>query len=201
MSLNIAPDDAKRALRVRMLEQRGMLAPEDAARRGSTAQGHVLDSPHWRKARTVALYMPIRGEVDTGLLCARAWAEDKRVLLPRCVAGRRGEFDLVACGSVAELAPGAYGIPEPLPSLSAIDLEDPEQAPQLLIVPCLAVDGQGCRLGYGGGYYDRFLRHPALRASLIIALIYAMQRVAALPADGWDVRLHGICTEEGLTWL
>ncbi|MDR2695711.1 MAG: 5-formyltetrahydrofolate cyclo-ligase [Deltaproteobacteria bacterium] len=196
-----SPGTAKRALRARMLEERGMLAPEVAAGRGEAAQGHVLASPYWASARTVALYMPIRGEVDTGLLRSRAWAEGKRVLLPRCAAGRRGELEFAACGGAAELAPGAYGIPEPLPALPAVDMEDPEQAPQMLIAPCLAVDWRGCRLGYGGGYYDRFLRRPAMRATLCIALIYAVQRVLSLPADEWDVRLHGICTEDGLTWL
>jgi 5-formyltetrahydrofolate cyclo-ligase len=198
---SMSPDERKRALRAQMLEQRGRLAPEEAARRARSAQGHVLASSCWAKARTVVLYMPIRGELDTGLLRGRAGAEGKCVLLPRCVAGRRGELELVACGDAAELAPGAYGILEPLPSLPAIDLEDPEQAPQLLIAPCLAVDRQGRRLGYGGGYYDRLLHRPALQTALCIALIYAAQFVVSLPAESWDMRLHGLCTEDGFVWL
>ena len=193
--------DSKRALRAQMLEQRAMLAPEEAVRRGKAAQGHLLASPHWINARTVVLYMPIRRELDTGLLRSQAWAEGKHVLLPRCVAGRRGELELVACKDEAELAPGSYGILEPLPSLSAIDLEDPKQAPHLLIAPCLAVDRQGCRLGYGGGYYDRLLRRPALQGALCIALIYTLQLVFSLPMESWDARLHGVCTEEGLLWV
>ena len=198
---SIAPGEQKRDLRARMLEQRGLLAPEEAARRGGSAQSHMLASPCWANARTVALYMPIRNETDTGLLRAQALAEGKRVLLPRCVAGRRGELELVACNDATELAPGSYGILEPLPSLPAIDLEDPEQTPQLLIVPCLAVDRRGCRLGYGGGYYDRLLCRPALRTALFIALIYQMQFVVSLPAESRDVRVHGVCTEEGLLWV
>ncbi|MCL2124240.1 MAG: 5-formyltetrahydrofolate cyclo-ligase, partial [Desulfovibrionaceae bacterium] len=195
-----AADDRKRAVRAEMLEQRAMLAREEAAGRSATAQRHVLASSHWTSARTVMLYMPIRGEMDTGLLRSQAWAEGKRVLLPRCVAGRPGELDLVACERAADIAPGAYGIPEPLPSLPTIDLEDPQQVPQLLIAPCLAVDRRGYRLGYGGGYYDRLLRHPALRMTLCLGLIYAVQLVAALPVESWDARLHGICTEQGFLW-
>jgi 5-formyltetrahydrofolate cyclo-ligase len=196
-----SPEETKRALRARMLEQRGMLTPEEASGRSAAAQGHVLASPHWANARTVALYMPIRGELDTGLLRSRAWAEGKRVLLPRCAAGRRGELELAACAGVAELAPGSYGILEPLPALPAIDLEDPRQAPHLLLAPCLAVDERGYRLGYGGGYYDRLLRRPALYATLCIGLMYAAQRVPALPVESWDARLQGVCTEEGFLWL
>jgi len=184
-----------------MLEQRAMLPLEEAARRGRNAQNHVLASPGWTKAHTVVLYMPIRREVDTGLLRSRALAEGKRVLLPRCVAGRRGELELVACKDATELAPGSYGILEPLPALPAIDLDDPEQAPHLLIAPCLAVDRQGCRLGYGGGYYDRLLRRPALQTSLCIGLIYALQLAPLLPLESWDARLHGVCTEEGIIWI
>jgi len=183
-----------------MLAQRAMLPPEEAAWRGKNAQNHVLASPHWAKAHTLVLYMPIRGEMDTGLLRSLALAEGKRVLLPRCVAGRRGELELVPCKDAAELAPGSYGILEPLPALSAIDLDDPKQAPHLLIAPCLAVDRQGCRLGYGGGYYDRLLRRPALQTSLCIGLIYELQFVPSLPMESWDARLHGVCTEEGLIW-
>jgi len=193
--------DDKRALRAHMLAQRGMLAPEDAAGRSADVQGHVLTSSHWTGAWTVMLYMPIRGEVDTGLLRSRAWTEGKRVLLPRCVAGRPGELDLVACEKAAELAPGAYGILEPLPSLPAIDPADSRQVPQLLIVPCLAVDRRGYRLGYGGGYYDRLLRLPALRGTLCLGLIYAMQLVFSLPVENWDARLQGVCTEQGFIWL
>jgi len=195
-----SPDDRKRALRARMLAQRGMLAPEEAYERGKTAQGHVLASSHWASARTVALYMPIRGELDTGLLRAQAWAEGKRVLLPRCVAGRRGELEFAACANAMELAPGSYGILEPLPALPPIDLEDSSQSPHLLIAPCLAVDRQAYRLGYGGGYYDRLLRRPALRGSLCIGLVYEMQLVDALPVESWDARLQGICTEGGFVW-
>ena len=191
------PSDEKKALRAHMLEQRALLPPEEAAWRGSSAQGHVLASPHWAKARTVALYMPIRGEVDTGLLRSRALAEHKRVLLPRCVAGR--ELELVACKDATELAPGAYGILEPVPALPAVDLD--AQPPQLLIAPCLAVDRQGCRLGYGGGYYDRLLRLPGLQTTLCIGLIYALQHVPSLPRESWDIRLHGVCTEEGFLWV
>ena len=196
-----SPHDSKRALRAQILEQRALLAPEEALRRGKVAQCHMLAASHWANARTVVLYMPIHGELDTGLLRSQAWAEGKRVLLPRCVAGRRGELDLVACKNATELATGSFGILEPLSSLSAIDLEDPKQAPDLLVAPCLAVDSQGCRLGYGGGYYDRLLRRPAMQNTLCIALIYALQLVISLPVESWDARLHGVCTEEGLLWL
>jgi 5-formyltetrahydrofolate cyclo-ligase len=198
---SISPAEKKRALRVHMLEQRGMLAPEEAARRSLGVQGHVLASSRWAEAGTVVLYMPVRREVDTGLLRSQAKAEGKRVLLPRCIAGQRGELELVPCKDATELALGAYGILEPVPSLPAIDLDDSGQAPHLLLAPCLAVDSRGFRLGYGGGYYDRLLSRPALQATLCIALIHALQFVPALPAESWDVRLHGVCTEEGLLWL
>ena len=198
---SLSPDDVKRALRARMQERRGMLAPEEIFWRGNAAQEHLLASSHWANARTVALYMPIRSEMDTGRLRAQAWAEGKRVLLPRCVVGRHRELELAACGNARELGPGAYGILEPLPSLPPVDLEDPAQIPHLLIAPCLAVDRRAYRLGYGGGYYDRLLRRSGLQASVCIGLIYAMQLVDLLPVESWDARLHGYCSEEGFLWV
>jgi 5-formyltetrahydrofolate cyclo-ligase len=186
--------DLKRALRAEMSERRARLDPEEALRLGRAAQENLLASPHWLEAESVALYMPIRQELATGLLLERARAEGKRLLLPRCLAGERGKMELVPCRGMEDLAPGAFGIPEPLCGRAA----DPEAGPDLLVVPALALDAKGYRLGYGGGFYDRLPAGNAARGSLSIGLIYSFQFVPELPVDPWDQPVRGVCTEKEL---
>ena len=87
------------------------------------------------------------------------------------------------------LAPGAFGIHEPL------DIW-PRATPQILLVPLLAFDAAGHRLGYGGGFYDRTL---ALLKAPAIGIAYAGQQTEKLPAEEHDARLNAVLTEKGLT--
>ena len=86
------------------------------------------------------------------------------------------------------LAPGSFGIPEPLAHW-------PRAVPDMLLVPLLAFDASGHRLGYGGGYYDRTLEKRPVPA---IGIAYAGQEVSSLPAEPHDMALSAILTENGL---
>lgn len=192
------PDPAKHGMRVRMREARARLAPAEAVRRAEAAYRILTALSVWTRARRIALYMPIRGEMATRLLFRQAAAEGKEVLLPRCVTDRKGILELAPCSDPEELKRGAFGILEP--AGTATDLDDPGAGPDLLCAPALACDLLGYRLGWGGGYYDRLLIRPALRACVSIGLIYAFQLVPRLPVQSRDVRLRGICTEERMLW-
>jgi 5-formyltetrahydrofolate cyclo-ligase len=192
-------EETKRALRLKMTEARLRLAPEEAERRGRDAQAALLASSAWAGARTVALYMPIRGETPTDMLFRQALAEGKNVVLPRCLPGGRGLMEFAPCPDPAELVPGVFGILEPPPARAPADFSG--GGPELLVAPALACDFQGYRLGYGGGFYDRLLAGLGRQSAPRIGLIYAFQLVPRLPADVWDMRLHGVCTEDGLLLL
>jgi 5-formyltetrahydrofolate cyclo-ligase len=71
-------------------------------------------------------------------------------------------------------------------------------AVDLILVPAIACDVQGYRLGYGGGFYDRLLSTPAWRAKPTIGIVFEFARLPQLPVDPWDRPLQGICTESGL---
>jgi 5-formyltetrahydrofolate cyclo-ligase len=139
-------------------------------------------------AATVSIYRPMRDEIDTAPLVWRLTALGLRILLPAVVT-RGGPLAFRDVG--APLVPDAAGIPAPGPGAAAAD-------PDILIVPLLAFDHEGQRLGYGGGYYDRTLE--ALRARrpvFAIGLAFEGQAVAALPHDGRDQKLDAILTEIG----
>jgi 5-formyltetrahydrofolate cyclo-ligase len=186
----------KKALRASMAASRAALSPAQAELAARAAQERVWGLRRWREAETVALYMAFRAETSAALLLERAWAEGKRALLPRCPrCGPEGarvmEFAPVRC--LEELCPGAYGILAPDPGRCPTETAC---VPDLLVAPGLAFDRQGYRLGYGGGYYDRYLARPELRGTFCVGLCFAVQLIDELPHDPWDRRLHCVCTEE-----
>ena len=137
---------------------------------------------------TVAGYHPFRDEADPRALLEALSARAHPLALPCIVASRTAlVFKSWAIGDM--LAPNAYGIAEPLSTA-------PEVVPAAVLVPLLAFDSNGHRLGYGGGYYDRTFE--ALGNVRIIGIAYSGQEVPALPREPHDRRLDMIVTENGV---
>ena len=137
----------------------------------------------------VAGYHTHRDEADPALLLQALARMGAHIAFPRVTAKDAAlEFHRVPDGEI--LHPGTYGIHEPLDHW-------PRVTPDILLVPLLAYDDRGTRLGYGGGYYDRTL--SGLSAARAIGIAYAGQRVDILPRDAHDCRLDAILTENGLT--
>ncbi len=174
--------------------------PQEARAASRAAQQHVVNTAAWRGARCVGLYVSIRGEVDTGFLRECAREEGREILLPRCVktaSCEKGIMEFALCMDEGDLVRGAYGIPEPDTTrclASGI-------VPDLLVVPAVALDDEGFRLGYGGGYYDRLLARPEWFGVRTIGLVFSFQRVPHLERARWDRPLDGIATEKELQWL
>jgi 5-formyltetrahydrofolate cyclo-ligase len=151
------------------------------------------------RARSVAAYLPHGGEVDLRPLLAVAWGAGRECYLP--VVGRGG-MRFLPYGPGTPLRRNRYGIPEPdLPAR----LQARPLVIDLVLVPLVAFDGRGNRLGMGGGYYDRtfaFLhRRRHWRRPVLVGVAFGFQRVAALAPNPWDVTLDAVVTEEGLEWF
>jgi len=137
----------------------------------------------------VAGYHAQQDEADPALLLMALAYGGAHVAFPRIVGKNTAlEFHLVPEGEI--LSPGAYGIHEPLEHW-------PRAVPDMVLVPLLAFDDDGYRLGYGGGYYDRTL--AALPKAQAVGIAYAGQRMDFLPHDAHDYPLDAILTENGLT--
>ena len=203
ISMHTAKRD-KEEIRNLMRAERRRLPQEQVTRLSASACSLILATDAWQAASRVGLYMAVRGETDAGPLLADAWSNNKQVFLPLCSVEVKGSMRLVSCGSPEQLVPGAFGIPEPDASLNmpenASELNH-ETAPQLLIIPGLAFDLYGSRLGMGGGYYDRLLASPWLAGCLRIGFCYEFQVIAQLPREDWDLPMHALCTEKELRWL
>jgi 5-formyltetrahydrofolate cyclo-ligase len=179
----------KRSIRDDLLARRRHLA--DATCLGSSirAQRRLLESAEFAAAASLALYSSIHNEVFTEEILSAARRRGMQVSYPR-VHGATLEFVEVREG--CELAPGAFGVLEPTGSLVV-----PLPSVDLVVVPGVAFDYAGHRLGYGKGFYDRVLHDCAGRATKI-GLCFDFQLLPALPAEKHDVCMDLVITEERL---
>lgn len=165
--------------------------PAAAHAEASIAIGNALAArDDFGRAATVLLTLPFGSEWDTRPLVLAALERGKTVALPRVAAATRA-LDLCSVTNPDhDVLPGYRGIPEPQAHCARID----PQAIDWVLVPGIAFDEQGHRLGYGGGYYDRLL--PMLRAdSSRVAGAFELQVVARVPAAAHDLRVHALATE------
>jgi 5-formyltetrahydrofolate cyclo-ligase len=176
----------KSALRAAAMLRRDAL--DDRERRSATICASVAAAPSYIAARAIHCYLPMRSEVDTRPLIADALAHGKRVAVP-IVVPKAVELAHAWLESLADdaLTPGVFGTfnPRDLRPAAPGDWE-------LVIVPLLAFDRRGHRLGYGKGYYDRLL---ATRSCTTIGVGFASQEIDALPDEEHDITLDWIITE------
>lgn len=169
------------------------VSDDEARQAGASAAAWLRASPRWDAARTVLVYAAVRGEVDPHAIAAAAWQDGKRVLLPCPVPATRALAPCVWPPGGALVA-GPYGIGVPVGGAGGP--ESDEEA-DVVVVPGLAFDRAGGRIGSGLGYYDRWLAaHPTAWA---VGLAYAWQVVEAVPTGPHDVRLAALATADGLT--
>ena len=182
---------AKREIRARMIARREALS-ETLRREWSAAiTSRLLALEGYRAARVVAAYASFRAEFDTSAFLAAALAAGKRLALPRVAANReRLEYCFVT-DPARDLATGTWGIPEPgvhcerMADGSAVDF---------VLAPGLAFNRRGDRVGYGRGYFDRFIASLPGRP-LVAAGAYSMQLVGQLPVEPHDRGVQVLVTE------
>lgn len=184
---------AKAELRRLVLARRD--AEPDREDRSARILQRLVERPEYRDARTVMTYVGVGSEVATVPLIEAMLASGRRVVVPWCQPDDLRLFELRSLG---ELEAAPYGLLEPGPALRAEPGREPEVAAlDLVVVPGVAFDRRGGRLGHGKGYYDRLLgrRSPGTPA---IALAFQCQMVEAVPMTERDVPVDIILTESGL---
>ena len=182
-------DAAKAAMRAQMAPVRA--AAQAAHPDAGVALAQRLPRQLWPEpGQVVSGYWPFRSEIDSLPLLRRLARRGARLALP--VTPPRGSGQALsfrAWTPEAELAPGAFKVREPLADAALTE-------PDLLLVPLLAFDRFGGRLGYGQGHFDRTIAGlRARKAVRVLGLAFSAQEVAATPGDMHDQRLDGIVTE------
>ena len=151
--------------------------------------------PEFAAAATVMCYVHFRDEVRTRPLLPDLLAGDKRIVVPYCAGDDLGLFVLE---NMDELSLGTYGIQEPKAELRSLPRKRVEvNELDLIMVPGVAFDRQGGRLGHGKGYYDKLLEHVRPGVSLV-ALAFECQLFPEIPVDPHDVYMDKVLTERAV---
>jgi 5-formyltetrahydrofolate cyclo-ligase len=183
----------KQAFRRQMLAERAALPAGERADRSREACRHLLSFAKLAACRTVMAFHPMREELDIVPFLDSARQRGQEVWLPLTLVAERRLIPYRYTGPDM-LRPGAYGIMEPDPAKAE---EADLAALDAVLVPGVAFDRQGGRMGYGGGFYDRFL--AALdRKPMLIGCGYHFQVVPSVPVEPHDVRLDYLVTEAGV---
>ena len=180
--------ERKAALRGTMTARRAGIAPEVAARAGEAIAARLSGAAELARCRRLALYAASQGEPSLDALAA--WAAERGIetLWPRVA---RAALEFAPCGAGA-LVRGRFGIPAPPDERPAVALA----AGDVVLLPALALDAAGRRLGRGGGHYDRTLAGVA--GPLLVGVGYDWQLVGEVPAGPEDRRVDMVATEARL---
>jgi 5-formyltetrahydrofolate cyclo-ligase len=182
-------------LRRSLLKQRRQMAPERWRQSSDRLCGNLAAAELFQQARTILAYFSIRQEPDLSPLFTHATLSSLKTWgFPRCVSDSLSWHSWSPADPLP-LQTGNLGIPEPHPEASQLHADEVD----LILVPAVACDRRGYRLGYGGGFYDRLLSAPEWRTVPTLGIVFEFAHLTALPADSWDQPLDGVCTEVGFS--
>ncbi|MEL3957869.1 5-formyltetrahydrofolate cyclo-ligase [Caldifermentibacillus hisashii] len=182
---------SKKEFREKMKAKLLLLTKEDYHEKSSLIAEKLFKTEEWNKAKMIGITISRFPEVSTYPIIERAWSEEKLVAVPKCIPSSRA-LQFYTIHNFSEVEKGYFGLYEPLPKKA--EKTDPAKI-DLLFVPGLAFTKNGFRLGYGGGYYDRFL--PNFTGESIV-LSFQEQLVDWLPFEEYDYQLKKILTDDNM---
>lgn len=183
--------ELKNDIRNTYKEKRKSISLEERKIMDSAIAKKFLSLSSYRFADTILLYSPLKYEIDTLEIAKNALSKDKKVAFPRCIEDNRMVYHYIS--SLDDLTPGMYGIKEPKADLPIFAPSDAEHV--ICVLPAIVYDEMGYRLGYGKGYYDRFL--SGFRGAKA-GLIYSEYILENIPHGKFDLKSDFVITEKGV---
>jgi 5-formyltetrahydrofolate cyclo-ligase len=184
----------KTEIREYYLEKRHTLDNDLRAQNNEKICRNMISSATYRYADVLLMYYPKPDEIDIRPIAEAALAAGKRVAFPRCNPEDHTMI-FYYVNSLDELTPGSYNIMEPSDELPAFDVSEAENCNVACVVPAVVFDKKGFRIGYGGGYYDRYL--AGFRGTKL-GLVYRDFIVNSVPHGRFDLTVDVMITERGL---
>ncbi|MDX5473967.1 MAG: 5-formyltetrahydrofolate cyclo-ligase [Bacillaceae bacterium] len=152
---------------------------------------HLFQTKQWQEANTIGITVSRFPEVRTDEIIERAWSEGKKVVVPKCNP-KSSTMDFYYIKSFQDLEIVYYGLREPIVNRT---IYVPSSEIELIIVPGLIYDKKGYRIGFGGGYFDRYLQNFQGRK---ISLAFSTQVIEKVPRESFDIPVEAIITNEGV---
>ncbi len=181
----------KKELRAKIKAYRMSLKSDEKAHMDKKISEFITSMPAFKNAKTLLCYISTEIEVGTDLIIKEAFKQNKNVYIPRCV-DKKGHMDFIKIVSTDDLDVTSFGILEPKAELNEKYVNSPDT---ICIIPALIYDSEGYRLGYGGGYYDRFLSEFDGKK---VGIIYAENLIDRIHRGKYDIAVDFIATEEAL---
>ena len=178
-------------MRERVKEIRAHFTGEEIAKANAEIQTRLLLFPYFQSAESIFCYVSMDNEPGTGEILSTAFSSGKRVYVPRCIPGKERIMEAVEIHAWEDLERGTLGILEPKKEIKGTDKRDFS----LMLIPCLAADKRGGRLGHGAGYYDRFLEDTAGKK---LCLCFDSLLFPKIPMGRQDIFMDYVLTEKEL---
>ncbi len=182
--------EEKKQLRKQMKQKRNELETAYCEKADRQIMEKIITSEEYKKASMIFCYVSMEKEVDTFSILKTALRDRKGVCVPKCM--EKGRMEAFQIRKMEDLQPGNFGALEP--SVSC-DYVSPEKI-DFVLIPCLTCDREGNRLGYGGGYYDRYLKRSRFLKAVLCREDVLSEKV---PSENTDCRMDVVVTEKG--WM
>ncbi|MBJ7982822.1 5-formyltetrahydrofolate cyclo-ligase [Bacillus cereus] len=182
--------EEKIRLRKQIIEHMNSLSEEQYTTLSEQIAVSVYGQKEWVEAKTIGITLSMEQEVNTYPIIEKAWEEGKKIVVPKCNKGAR-TMSFRRISDFNQLETVYMNLREPIPALTE---EVNAREIDLLIVPGVAYTQRGERIGYGGGYYDRYLVHYKGKT---LSLAYDFQIVKHIPVEPFDKNVEKIITEKG----
>ena len=176
----------KRKIRAEVKRKISQLSPKYCKKADQVIYNKVIRLLEYQQAKTIFCYVSTASEIDTMPLLKHALGSGKILAVPKCID--KSMMEAYEIRSLEELQPGKYGILEPISTCSKVEPTEID----LCIAPCLACTKEGVRLGFGGGYYDRYLKKTD---AIKMALCRGELLMEKIPIGRYDVKMDGVVTE------
>ncbi|KAB7642743.1 5-formyltetrahydrofolate cyclo-ligase [Bacillus sp. B3-WWTP-C-10-D-3] len=182
--------EEKLRLRKQIIEHMNSLSKERYITLSEQIAFSLYEQKEWAEAKTIGITLSMENEVNTYPIIEKAWEEGKRVVVPKCNKETR-TMSFRQISNFDQLETVYMNLREPIPALTE---EANADEIDLQIVPGVAYTERGERIGYGGGYYDRYLVHYKGKT---LSLAYSFQMVEHIPVEPFDTNVEKIITEKG----